>query len=59
MDVGFAGVFRSVPAVALLPLVFWMFKRRMDVEEAFMTARFGDEYRGYAARTARLLPGVY
>jgi protein-S-isoprenylcysteine O-methyltransferase Ste14 len=59
MDVGFAGVFRSMPAVALLPLVFWMFKRRMDVEEAFMIARFGDEYRGYAARTARLLPGVY
>jgi protein-S-isoprenylcysteine O-methyltransferase Ste14 len=59
MDVGFAGVFRSVPAVALLPLVFWMFKRRMDVEEAFMTARFGDEYRDYSARTARLLPGVY
>jgi protein-S-isoprenylcysteine O-methyltransferase Ste14 len=59
MDVGFAGVFRSVPAVALLPLVFWMFKRRMDVEEGFMTARFGDEYRDYATRTARLLPGVY
>lgn len=59
MDVGFAGVFRSVPAVALLPVVFWMFKRRMDVEEAFMTARFGDEYRDYSARTARLLPGVY
>jgi protein-S-isoprenylcysteine O-methyltransferase Ste14 len=59
MDVGFAGVFRSVPAVALLPLVFWMFKRRMDVEEAFMTRRFGNEYRDYAARTARLLPGVY
>ena len=59
MDVGFAGAFRSMPAVALLPLVFWMFKRRMDVEEAFMTARFGDEYRDYSARTARLLPGVY
>jgi len=59
MDVGFAGVFRSVPAVALLPLVFWMFKRRMDVEEAFMTQRFGDEYRDYSAHTARLLPGVY
>jgi len=53
------GVVRSAPAVALLPLVFWMFKRRMDVEEAFMTGRFGDEYRDYAARTARLLPGVY
>jgi protein-S-isoprenylcysteine O-methyltransferase Ste14 len=59
MDVGFVGVFRSVPAVALLPVVFWMFKRRMDVEEAFMIERFGDEYRDYAAHTARLLPGVY
>ncbi len=59
MDVGFAGVFRSVPAVALLPLVFWMFKRRMDVEEAFMVEQFGDEYRAYSARTARLVPGVY
>jgi protein-S-isoprenylcysteine O-methyltransferase Ste14 len=59
MDVGFAGVFRSVLAVALLPLVFWMFKRRMDVEEAFMIGRFGDEYRDYAARTVRLMPGVY
>ena len=59
MDVGFVGVFRSAPAVALLPVVFWMFKRRMDVEEAFMVRRFGDEYRGYAARTARLVPGLY
>jgi len=59
MDVGFAGVFRCWPAVALLPLVFWMFKRRMDVEEEFMLRRFGDEYRGYMARTARLVPGVY
>jgi protein-S-isoprenylcysteine O-methyltransferase Ste14 len=59
MDLGFVGVFRCAPAVALLPVVFWMFKRRMDVEEAFMTARFGAEYRDYAARTARLVPGVY
>ena len=59
MDAGFAGVFRSPLAVALLPVVFWMFKRRMDVEEAFMAGRFGEEYRAYAARTARLLPGVY
>ena len=59
MDLGFAGVFRSTVALALMPVVFWMFKRRMDVEEAFMVTRFGDEYRDYAARTARLLPGVY
>ena len=59
MDVGFAGVFRSVVAVALLPLVFWMFKRRMDVEEAFMSEQFGTAYRDYMGRTARILPGAY
>jgi len=59
MDLGFAGVFRSTVALLLMPMVFWMFKRRMDVEEAFMIENFGDEYRDYMRRTARLLPGVY
>lgn len=59
MDVGFAGVYRSVVAVALLPLVFWMFSRRMDVEERFLVEQFGDDYRAYMGRTARLLPGLY
>jgi protein-S-isoprenylcysteine O-methyltransferase Ste14 len=58
MDLGFAGVFRSWVALALMPIVFWMFKRRMDVEEGFMNARFS-EYREYMGRTARLIPGVY
>jgi protein-S-isoprenylcysteine O-methyltransferase Ste14 len=59
MDLGFAGVFRSMIALALMPVVFWMFKRRMDVEEAFMQEQFGASYRDYMARTARLLPGAY
>ena len=59
MDLGFAGVFRSVVALLLLPLVLWMFVRRMDVEEAFLVERFGDPYRTYMGRTARLLPGIY
>ena len=59
MDVGFACVFRSTIAVALLPIVFWMFKRRMDVEESLLVAEFGEEYRGYMGRTSRLMPGVY
>ncbi len=59
MDLGFVGVFRCGPGVLLLPVVLWMFKRRMDVEEEFMLRCFGDEYRGYMARTARLVPGVY
>ena len=59
MDLGFAGVFRSVVALALMPVVFWMFKRRMDVEEAFMVEQFGAGYRDFMARTARILPRLY
>lgn len=59
MDLGFAGVFRSVVALALMPVVFWMFKRRMDVEEAFMVEQFGAGYRDYMGRTRRILPGAY
>ena len=59
MDLGFAGVFRSAVALALMPMVIWMFKRRMDVEEAFMIRQFQGEYREYMDRTRRILPGVY
>ncbi|MFI5372251.1 MAG: methyltransferase family protein [Candidatus Eisenbacteria bacterium] len=59
MDLGFAGVFRSTVALALMPIVFWMFKRRMDVEEGFMVEQFGDGYRAYMSHTARLLPSLY
>lgn len=59
MDLGFAGVFRSAVALALMPVVIWMFKRRMDVEEAFMVRQFSGEYREYMGRTRRILPGVY
>jgi protein-S-isoprenylcysteine O-methyltransferase Ste14 len=59
MDLGFAGVFRSTVALALMPIVFWMFKRRMDVEEGFMVEQFGQPYRDYMGNTARLLPHVY
>lgn len=59
LDVGFAALFRSALGFALLPLVFWMFKKRMDVEEALLLDQFGGEYRDYMNRTARLVPGVY
>ena len=59
MDLGFAGVFRSALALALMPVVFWMFRRRMDVEEAFMVEQFGIEYREYMEHTKRIIPGVY
>jgi protein-S-isoprenylcysteine O-methyltransferase Ste14 len=32
---------------------------RIGHEERMMVERFGDEYRAYAARTKRLIPGVY
>ncbi len=59
MDLGFAGVFRSAIALALMPVVIWMFKRRMDVEEAFMVDQFGPQYRDYMGHTRRIIPGVY
>lgn len=58
MDLGFAGVFRSWLALCLMPVVFWMFKRRMDVEEGFMAQQFS-EYPEYMSSTKRLIPGVY
>jgi protein-S-isoprenylcysteine O-methyltransferase Ste14 len=59
MDLGFAGVFRSGIALLLMPIVFWMFKKRMDVEESFLIEEFGDQYREYMKCTPRLVPGVY
>jgi len=59
MDLGFAGVFRSAVALALMPVVFWMFRRRMDVEEAFLAEQFGAEYRDYMEHTRRIVPGLY
>jgi protein-S-isoprenylcysteine O-methyltransferase Ste14 len=59
LDIGFAGIFRSAVALLLLPMVFWMFKRRMDVEESLLVEGFGDEYRAYMKRTPRLVPGLY
>jgi len=59
MDLGFAGVFRSAVALVLMPVVFWMFKRRMDFEERFMADEFCHQYRDYIGKTARLVPGVY
>jgi protein-S-isoprenylcysteine O-methyltransferase Ste14 len=59
MDLGFALVFRSALALVLLPVPFWMFRKRMEVEEAFLLRHFGEPYRDYMARTSRILPGIY
>ena len=44
--------------VAVL-LVFVAFRRKMTTEEGFMTERFGDAYRDYARRVARLVPWLW
>jgi len=59
LDLGFACVFRSAVALLLMPVVIWMFVKRMDVEETLLLEQFGDTYRAYMERSARLLPGIY
>ena len=44
----YRGADRPVPLIA-----------RMDAEERLLEETFGEEYRAYRARTARLIPGVY
>jgi protein-S-isoprenylcysteine O-methyltransferase Ste14 len=47
----------SVLALVVVPLLGILV--RIRVEEARLTAALGNEYRDYAARTRRLLPGVW
>jgi protein-S-isoprenylcysteine O-methyltransferase Ste14 len=45
--------------VVLAALLMWPLAARMDAEERLLGETFGDEYRAYRARTARLIPGLY
>ena len=57
--VGLALVFRSLPGVIFALALIWPLVARMDAEERLLEETFGDEYRAYRARTARLIPGIY
>jgi protein-S-isoprenylcysteine O-methyltransferase Ste14 len=46
-----------VLAVVVLPLAGILV--RIQVEERALVAALGDDYRQYAARTSRLVPGVW
>jgi len=48
-----------VAGPAMLTAFTAMFFLRLGPEEQMMVDRFGDEYRAYAARTKRLIPGVW
>ncbi len=47
----------SIIVIALIPLLGLLL--RIRVEERTLTEAFGDDYRDYAARRQRLLPGVW
>jgi protein-S-isoprenylcysteine O-methyltransferase Ste14 len=49
------GDWRGLLAVAIVAASFW---RKLRVEEAWLTQRFGEHYRDYLGRTRALVPGV-
>jgi protein-S-isoprenylcysteine O-methyltransferase Ste14 len=56
---GWALAFRSGIGVLLTALLLPALLARIRAEEALLRAQFGAEYAAYAARTSRLIPGVY
>jgi len=52
--------FRSIWAAVIMALGVWpAVANRIQGEERLLERHFGDEYRAYASRTARLIPGVF
>jgi protein-S-isoprenylcysteine O-methyltransferase Ste14 len=56
---GWALGFRSGVGLLLCALLLPPLVSRMRAEERLLILQFGDEYRAYAGRTSRLLPGIY
>lgn len=56
---GWALGFRSGVGLLLLALLMPPLFSRIRAEERLLHLQFGDEYRAYAVRTARLLPRIY
>jgi protein-S-isoprenylcysteine O-methyltransferase Ste14 len=56
---GWALAFRSGVGVLLFVLLIPPLVARIRAEERLLTLHFGEEYRTYARRTPRLLPGFY
>lgn len=53
-----AGGSRAIGLIFVI-LLFLFLVSRMNDEERFLEAHFGDEYRNYRLRTKRLVPYVY
>jgi protein-S-isoprenylcysteine O-methyltransferase Ste14 len=52
-------VLRSGIWALLIPSMLFGLTRRMQTEERFLLEQFGERYRVYMARTARLVPGIW
>lgn len=60
ITVGMSLFFQSIGAAVLGgALVGWALARRMDGEEAMLVKEFGEEYREWMKRRARLIPFIY
>lgn len=59
MTLGWGLAFRSIVGVLLALLLIPPLVARMRSEEALLRSQFGAEYDAYAARTFRLIPGIY
>jgi protein-S-isoprenylcysteine O-methyltransferase Ste14 len=57
--IAFALVFASLLGWALAAGWAAVVLRRIRLEEPHLEERFGEEYRHYASKTARLIPGLY
>jgi protein-S-isoprenylcysteine O-methyltransferase Ste14 len=57
--IGWVLVFRSVIGLILNVVLLFLLLNRIEDEEKFLEAEFGNEYRAYRENTRRLLPFIY